>query len=446
MIDNNECQRTVCTAGKRGSQTPPSQWFDLIWSGVWVMMAAGLLAAIACASVSQAEDWPRWRGPLGNGVAVNQSPPLQWSDSESVVWRTPIPGRGHSSPIVIGSKILLTTADEATQIQSVLCLDRQSGTLLWQTQVNHGGFNPQIHKNNTHASPTVATDGERVFAVFNHHDAIHVVAVDLEGALLWNRRAGEFGPARYHFGFGASPIAVGSTVVVTGDTEKDPFMAAFDASSGREVWRVRRPSCTSYSTPVIATVAGREQLLLGGGESVRSYTPQGGREVWRAPASWDVSCGTVVWDDQHVFISGGFPTSQTLAVRADGSGQVVWQNSVKCYEQSLIAIDGFVYGHADSGVVYCWRAADGQEMWKGRLEGPVSASPVFANGHLYFTSERGNTFVVKADPTSFQLIAKNKLGDSAFASPAIVDHQLIFRVAIFEKDQRQEYVYCIGKP
>lgn len=405
-----------------------------------------ILMAFVWSNVGQSDDWARWRGPLGNGIATHQSPPVRWSDTENVVWKTAIPGRGHSSPIVVGGKIFLTSADDRRETQMVLCLDQQSGVLLWQTEVNRGGFNRQVHNNNTHASPTVATDGERVFAVFNHHDAVHVAALGFDGQILWQQRAGDFGPARYHFGFGASPIVVGTNVVVTGDTEKDPFLAAFDARSGRQQWRVRRPSCTSYSTPVVTTIGNREVMLLSGGKSVIGYNPGNGRELWRAAASWDVSCGTMVWDGDLVFISGGFPTAQTLAVRADGSGQVVWQNAVKCYEQSLIANNGYVYGHADQGVVFCWRAADGHEMWKGRLEGPVSASPVLAGDHLYFTSERGNTFVVKADPSSFQLVSRNKLGDSAFASPAVVDQRLIFRVGIFEGDHRQEYVYCIGEP
>ena len=150
----------------------------------------------------------------------------------------------------------------------------------------------------------------------------------------------------------------------------------------------------------------------------------------------------MVWDGDLVFASGGYPPQQTMAIRADGSGKIVWQNPVKVYEQSMIVVDGYLYAQAEKGIVYCWRCSDGKEMWSARTRGPESASPVFAGGNLYFTNELGTTFVVKPDPKEFKLVATNQLGSSSFASMTILDNRIYTRVA---DANQQEWLYCLGK-
>ena len=142
---------------------------------------------------------------------------------------------------------------------------------------------------------------------------------------------------------------------------------------------------------------------MSGGQQVAGYDPETGAVLWKTPAQWVTSCGTMVWDGNLVFASGGFPAQQTLAIRADGSGQIVWQNPVKVYEQSMIVVDGYLYAQAEKGIVYCWRCSDGKEMWSARTKGPESASPVLAGGNLYFTNELGTTFVIKPDPKAVQV-------------------------------------------
>lgn len=406
------------------------------WSSFFSL---ALVVAIANGLLAQ-DDWSRWRGPTGNGIVEpGQTPPTSWSDTENIVWKVKVPGRGHSSPIIVGDKIFLTTADDAAQTQSVLAYDRTSGKKLWETDVNQGGFPKRIHPKNTHASPSVATNGKHVFAVFNHHDKTEVIAFDFDGAIQWRKDVGPYQP-RYPFGFGASPIIYKSMVLVTNESMANGAIVAYDAATGEEKWKISRGTLTSYSTPVIAEIGGKKQLLISGGKAVRSFDPDTQKENWSVPANWIVTCGTLVWDGDLVFASGGYPVQQTLAVNVK-SGKMVWSNTTKAYEQSLLAVDGYVYSHADNGGLYCWRASDGKEMWKQRFKTPESVSPTLVNGNIYFTAENGSTVVVKCTPDSYQEVAKNQLGDTAFASPAFCGNQMFTRI----RQQGQGYLVCVGK-
>ena len=398
-----------------------------------------ILAAASLTSQAQ-DDWPRWRGPTGNGIAAEgQTPPTTWGDFKNIVWKSKVPGRGHSSPIIVNDKIFLTTADQSKETQSVLCYDRGNGEKLWETQVNQGGFPKRIHPKNTHASPSVATDGKLVFAVFNHHDKVEVIALDYSGSVKWRKDVGPYQP-RYPFGFGASPIIYKSMVLVTNENKVEGGISAFEMETGELKWRIERGDLTSYSTPVITKLDGKEQLLISGGEKVKSYDPNTQKENWSAPTRWIVSCGTLVWDKNLVFASGGYPAQQTVAVNVK-NGEVVWSNSVKAYEQSLLAHDGYIYAHADNAGLYCWRASDGKEMWKKRFKTPESVSPTLVNGNIYFTSEDGQTVIVKCTPDGFEEVARNQLGSSAFASPAFCGNQMFVRI----RQQGQGYLVCVGE-
>lgn len=407
--------------------------------------------------VEQESDWSRWRGPMGNGMVDSSNDiPLTWSETDNVVWKVKIPGRGHSSPMIANGRIFLTSADKEQQMQAVICLDQKTGKQKWSQVVNEGGLPAEIHAKNTHASPTVAIAGNRILAVFNHHDAVHATCFDFNGKQIWQKKIGDYA-SHYAFGYGSSPIAVGDLFIVSNENKIDSAIVALDAESGEQRWRAERklPAgyetanglTTSYSTPVVADIGGAMQMLISGGNRITSYNPQTGEELWKCPASWDVSCGTMVWDEfsNSVIASGGYPTQETLAIKADGSGERIWTTPVKCYEQSLIVVNGYVYGQAEKGIIHCWNAADGTLQWRERFEGPESASPVALGEHIFFTSEKGKTLVIKANPEKFEKVGVNHLGDSAFASMAICNDRIYTRVAKNEDGQLQEYIYCLGK-
>ena len=393
--------------------------------------------------LNPARDWPWWRGGSRSGIApAEAAPPVRFGESENVAWRAAVPGRGHASPTIVGDRVFLATADEAAQVQSVVAFDRAGGRQLWKTDVSRGGFPRAIHAKNTHATPTVACDGERLIVVFFHHETAQATALDFDGKQLWQVTAGPFNPQRYEYGYAPSPVLFEQTVIVTSEYDGDSFLAALDRASGREVWRAKRPNNISFSPPVVAHVAGRDQLLLSGADAVSSYDPNSGELLWSTKGTTAATCGTMVWDGDLVFASGGYPKSETCAVKADGSGTVVWKNNQKCYEQSMITVGGYLYALTDGGVMFCFRNTDGQEMWRERLRGPVSSSPVFAGGHIYWANEAGTYYVFKPNHERFELVAEIQLGSEAFASPAVGGRQLFLRTSTHVDGRRQEWLYC----
>lgn len=389
-------------------------------------------------------DWPWWRGPTRDGQAGKTSLPTTFSDSEHVLWKAPIPGRGHSSPIVVGKRVFLTSADEQAERQMILAYDLETGKQLWKLPINTGGFPANNHAKNTEASPTIASDGERLYATFFHHKHIELIAVHLDGSEAWQKNAGPFDPKMFEYGYAPSPVLYGDSVIVAAEYDGKSFIVAFDRQHGQEKWREARPSSISFSSPVVANVAGRDQLLISGQEKVCSYDPNTGKLLWQVKGTTNATCGTAIWNDEVVFVSGGYPKAETIAVKADGSGAVVWKNNQKCYEQSMILIDGCIYALTDKGVMYCWRASDGKELWLKRLAGPVSASPIYAGGYLYWANEDGTYYVLKPNPSKFELIAENRLGSEAFASPAVSGNRLLLRAAEGRGEQRQETLYCFS--
>lgn len=396
--------------------------------------------------LSATADWPWWRGPRGDGhAAPDAAPPTVWSDEKSVVWKTPVPGRGHSSPTIVGGRIFLSTADEKEQTQSVLAFDEATGRPLWNVELSRGGF-PKTHRNNTHATPTVASDGERLFVTFHHHDTLQAVALDFAGKIVWNQSLGEFHPRRYEYGYAPSPVLYRDTVIVAAEFDGPSFITALDRRTGAAVWRIGRPNNTTFSSPALVRAGGRDLLAITGGDQMAAYDPADGKTVWSVAVLPAATCGTIVTDGDLLFASGGYPRSETAAVRATGSGgEVVWKNGQQCYEQSMIVIDGYLYALTDNGVYYCFHGTDGREMWKKRLRGPVSASPVYAGGHIYWANEHGTTYVLKPNPAEMELIAENQLGDESYASPAVVGKRMYVRVATSATGPRQEYLYCLGE-
>ncbi len=394
-----------------------------------------------CPALFASADWRQWRGPTGNGVAGEDAkPPLTWSETENVRWKQAVPGRGHSSPVVVGDLVVLTTAEEEAQF--VLAYARASGELRWKERVHSGGPSSTIHQKNTAATPTVLSDGGRLFTVFHNAGRVLLTAFALDGKRLWQVDTGAY-HCDYGFGYAPSPAWHRGNILVASEFSKGGYLAAFRAEDGSEIWRTDRRVKTSYSSPIVAKVAGREQVLLSGAAKVSGFDPVDGRLLWQVDGSSPATCGTMVWSENTVFASGGFPNKETLAVRPGPDAQVLWRNGDKSYEQSLLYHDGHLYAFNDGGIAICWNATTGEEKWKVRLGGPVSASPILAGGRIHATNERGITHVFEPNPERFTKLAESTLGEEGFATPAFVAGEVFVRTAT-NAGGRQEWLYCLA--
>lgn len=385
-------------------------------------------------------DWLQWRGPDSNNIAPGPPAPTQWNETENVKWKVEVPGRGHSSPIIVGDYVILTSADENRQTFGVFAYDKMSGKSVWQTPLGQGGFQTEIHPKNTHATSTVASNGKQLFVVFIQNQSVQLIALDLQGRLQWQVNAGPYVPEQYKFGYGPSPILYDDMVIVASEYEKG-WLAAFSQKNGQSRWKQPRAGI-SFSSPIVAKIDGKDQLLISGLKMVSSYDPKTGEPNWSTPGTTNATCGTMVWDGDTVFASGGYPDSQTIAIR---SGNVLWTNNQKCYEQSMLAYDGHLYAMNDGGIFYCWDGQTGEEKWKKRLGGgePVSASPLMSGDNIFVANEKGDVWVVKANPESYELVAENRLGDEIFATPIVSQGRLYARFADSSQGRRQEYLICI---
>lgn len=416
--------------------------FSIIRPSSAVYAADGAPAATADRVNVAPSDWPWWRGLNRDGIAAaDQQPPLHWSETQNVIWKAAVPGRGHGSATVVGNQVFLATADEEREIQSVLCFDRQTGKQLWKTDLHSGGFTKKENKDSSQASVTPACDGERLFVNFQNAGAIYATALKLDGKQLWQKRISGFVS---HQGYGASPAIYKSLVIFSADNKGGGAIAALDRASGETVWRHERPKLPNYTSPIILNAAGRDQLVFTGCDLVSSFEPLSGKMLWEATGATTECVTSTVTDGQVVITSGGYPKNHMSAVRADGSGIVVWENSTRVYVPSALIRDGNLYAVTDAGAAMCWNCANGKELWKSRLGGTFRASLVMVGENIFASNEQGKTFIFKPSPESLQLIAENKLGDEVFSTPTICGGRIYLRVATLHDGQRQEILYCLG--
>jgi outer membrane protein assembly factor BamB len=408
------------------------------------ILAAWLFAGLTAQFVAAAntQDWPCWRGPSRNGIASpGQQPLTQWSETENILWKVPIPGRGHSSPTVVGDRIYLATADPVHLSQSVLCLDRLTGKPLWQSVVHPSDGDPGKQTHSSAASSTVTYDSGQLFISFLNGGSVYTTCLDLQGNQVWQQK---ICPFVTHQGFASSPVVHGRLILVSADHKGGGTITALDRSNGKPVWTESRPKIANYTTPSILEVAGRTQMVLAGCNLVSSFDPLTGKKLWEIPGSTEECVGSAVTDGKRIFVSGGWPKNHAMAVEADGSGKIAWQNTARVYVPSMIAKDGYLFAVMDAGMAVCWKGETGEEIWKERLGGDVFASPIMVNDHIYASNVGGKTYVFEATPKSFKLIATNQLGNEAYASPVICGSRIYLRVAV-KGDTRQEYLYCIGR-
>ena len=386
-----------------------------------------------------AENWPQWRGPRLDGTSADPAP-VHWSATENVIWKTPLSGSGHASPIIWNDRIFTVSADETTNDRVLLCLDRANGAILWKTIVLTAPPEP-IHRLNSHASSTPATDGERVFTAFLDKDQVVVAAHDFTGRPLWLKRPGRFSSMH---GFCSSPIVHRDKVIVNCDHDGDGYIVALAREDGRELWRIDRPNKTrSYCVPIIRTVAGRTQMVLSGSKCVASYDPDTGKLLWIIDGPTEQFVASLVFNDRAglFFLTAGFPQHHILAIRPNGTGNVTetaiaWRTTKgAAYVPSPIAEGDWCLVVSDSGVGFCFAAATGEIAWQERL-GEQHASLVSAEGLVYFLNDNGVANIVRPG-AKYDLVATNEIGERTFASPAFSEGQIFMR--------SETALYCIGE-
>lgn len=387
-------------------------------------------------------DWPWWRGPHRNGTATKgQTLPKEFSATENVVWSTDVPGRGLSSPTVVGSRVFLTTADDATGEQRVLCFDRTTGAELWNRQV-HASGGMQKNSKSSAASSSVSCDGDQLYVAFPNSGGLIATALTLDGEMVWQQKVCNY---VVHQGYGASPVLYQGLVIVAADNKGGGRLAALDRRNGKVVWSRERPQKPNYPTPTLLHIDGKDQLILVGCDLVVSYAPLTGETNWSTEGATTECVTSTLTDGQLIFTSGGYPKNHMSAIRADGSAELVWENTSRLYVPSLVVKDGYLYGVLDAGIATCWEAATGKVFWRERLGGTFSSSPVLVNDTIYATNEAGEFFLFKASPDGFEQVAKNKLGEQVLTTPTICGSRIYHRVAHLDKSgNRTEKLYCIG--
>jgi len=388
-----------------------------------------------------ATDWPWWRGPQRNGEASeHQTPPLQWSEEQNILWKAPIPGRGYGSVCIVGDKIFTQTADESSGVQFVLCFQRSSGKEIWKTTV-HASGGMRKNEKSTAASSTPACDGDTIFVNFPNNDALVTTALSLEGKQKWQTKVSNYVE---HQGYGASPALYQSLVIVSSDNKGGGAIVALDRKSGDVVWTRERPMQPNYPSPVVLHVSGKDQLIMTGCDKVTSFDPLTGKTFWEVDGATTECVTTTVTDGERVFSSGGYPRNHMSAIRADGSGKIEWENATRLYVPSLVIRDGALYGVLDAGIAVCWKSDTGEELWKQRLGGIFSASPTLVGDKIYATNESGDTFVFRANPSKYEELAQNQLGTEVLSTPVVCNSCIYYRASEWQNGNRSEFLYCIG--
>jgi outer membrane protein assembly factor BamB len=422
-----------------------------------------------------AQEWRQFRGPNGDGVVKEAKLPGQWGEDQEIAWKTPIPGRGWSQPVVAGDKIFVTTAvaddeekprrgefrgivPDAADTRAlvyrcqVLCLDASTGKVLWEQTAHEGKPKTRKHRSNTYASETPATDGERLIAYFG---MTGIYCYDLSGKPLWSKNLGTY-PMQAGWGTGSSPVLFGDAVFVQCDNDKSSFLVALDKRTGDELWRVARDEQANWSTPFLWKNKQRTELVTAGGTRTRSYDPANGGLLWEMTGSGRTSM-TPVGDDELLFVDSfkrfeGSP-GRLAAIRAGATGDVslredetanasvAWSTILNFPRNAspLLYADCLYMLEQMQGIVRCFNARTGKLHYQARLPEATgfTASPWGCDGKIFCLDEAGLTVAFEAGP-QLKVLASNRLNDDMFwASSAVAGDRLLLR--------GMQHLYCIGR-
>ncbi|HEX8476333.1 MAG TPA: PQQ-binding-like beta-propeller repeat protein [Pyrinomonadaceae bacterium] len=437
---------------------------------VAVVLSLPPTKGVAASVAVDGGNWPQWRGPESSGISTERNLPDEWSAEKNVKWKTPLAGRGHSSPIVWGRKIFLTTAIEGAVVPGakavkhmngneefkhpdsvgadrkhtfkVVALDSETGKILWERVAYEGTPYDDRHRKSSFASSTPATDGRYVYAFFG---AEGLYAYDFNGKLAWRADLGKLGTGG--MGTGTSPVLFQNLVIMQCDHEsgEESFIVALDKRSGRQVWKTPRKVEASWATPLLVQTGKRTELITSGNQAIVSYDPATGKELWRSRGVESNAIPSPVATRDAVIVSAGFPAKIAYAIRLGGNGDltdssILWKYTKgTAYVPSPILYGDYLYLMTDKGVLTCLDARTGEVKYEGgRVPVPASftASPVAFDGKLLLTSEDGDTFVLKAG-AKHEVVRTNTVAEPVYASPAIADGKIFIR--------GEKNLYCIAR-
>ncbi|HKI88176.1 MAG TPA: PQQ-binding-like beta-propeller repeat protein [Draconibacterium sp.] len=388
----------------------------------------------------QAQNWPCWRGPNGDGTSTETNLPTEWDSVKNVVWKTEVPGRGYSSPIIWEDKLFTLTAIPEKQEKILLCYNNKNGKLLWQKTVLKGPFEAK-HNDNSYASGTPSTDGNMVYLSELDGKDVVVFAYDFNGNKVWEQRPGTFSSPH---GYSCSPVLYGDKVYINGDSMGDSFVAALSKKDGHIIWKIPHPNpAHSFSTPIFREMDGKKQMIFCGNKQIISYNPDNGSLYWYINGPSEDFCSTPIYNKKNdlLLISSAWPQRHLLAIKPDGEGDVtdskiVWRTTKGAYYvPSPVCTDDYMFSTMTNGSVYCIEVATGNILWVEDL-GKQYSSPVLAGGLVYMPNDEGVITVIKPGPT-FQKVAQNSIGEKMNASPAISNGKIYIR--------GYKHLFCIGE-
>ncbi|HKO62880.1 MAG TPA: PQQ-binding-like beta-propeller repeat protein, partial [Pyrinomonadaceae bacterium] len=442
-------------------------------------LVLSLLSLCFISTVAYAQNWPQFRGPGAAGVVEGGVAAVKWdaAKTENVLWKTALPGLGHSSPVVWGDKVFVSTAvssaakdetrfglygdvapvkDDPKHTWKVYALDKRTGKILWERVAYEGLPKVKRHPKSTHADSTPVTDGKTLVVLFGSHG---LYAYDLKGKLLWKQDlgvldAGWFYDADYQWEHGSSPVIYKDLVIVQADVQKDSFIAAYSLKNGKQVWKTSRDEISSWGSPTVYVGATRPEVITNGSKAIRGYDPATGKELWRLTPNSEVTTPTPFVAHDLIFVTSGYaPIQPIYAIKPGAVGDITLKDGKESsehiawskkrggpYMPTPVVYGDYLYTCSNQGVITAYNAKTGERIYQERVGGKggaFTASPVASDGKIYLSSEDGDVFVVKAGP-KYELLATNPVGEVLMATPAISDGLVIVRST--------KHVYAFGAP
>ncbi|HEY7784120.1 MAG TPA: PQQ-binding-like beta-propeller repeat protein [Pyrinomonadaceae bacterium] len=427
------------------------------------------LISLTLTAVSvNAQNWPQFRGPSASGVVEGSTAAVQWNaeKSENIRWKTNIPGLGHSSPVVWGNKVFISTAvtsgakdetryglygdvapvkDDPKHTWKVYALDKNTGKILWERVAYEGVPKVKRHPKSTHADSTPVTDGKYLVVLFGSHG---LYAYDLNGKLMWKQDlgvldSGWFYDPDYQWEHGSSPVIYKDLVIIQADIQKDSYIAAYNLKTGKLAWKTPREEISSWGTPTVYQGKTRAELITNGSKAIRGYDPATGKELWRLTPNSEVTTPTPIVAHDLIYVTSGYrPIQPIYAIRVGATGDITLKDGKDSsefiawsktrggpYMPTPVVYGDLLYTCSNQGVLTAYNAITGERIYQERLGGKggaFTASPVASDGKIYLSSEDGEVFVVKAGP-KYELLATNPVGEVMMATPAISEGLVIIR-------------------